>query len=414
MFHILKENFRSLKTHLKSPLYVNSFFIMLTLVTSSFIGFIFWIMAARVYSPSSVGISTALISSLTLISLISILGFDQSIIRFFPERDESNIFYTAFMVTLLVTTIFGIIFILGIDLWAPSLSMVKNNALLFYIFLISNVLTVLAGNAFLALRKSKYYFLQNLFTGSRLILLFPFVIFGSIGIFGSYGTSFVIALIFSILVLFKLGIHPKKFDKEFLKDSFHFSAGNYTFGILTTVPSYVLAIIILNVLGAEQTAYYYLAFTIASILFIIPFSFSTSLFVEGSYGEPLKQNIIRSIKSIFSLLIPLALILFFLGKFILNLIGSNYINALGIFNLMILSSIFMVPYYIFISIKKVQKDMKSLIFIGALLTILCIGLSYILMLKYGLLGVGYGWIITYISISIVVVIIALREKWITK
>ncbi len=178
MFHILKENFRRLKTHLKDPLYVNSFFIMLTLVTSSFIGFIFWIMAAKVYNPSSVGISTALISSLTLISMISILGFNQSIIRFFPERDESKTFYTAAIVTILVTTIFGLIYIFGIDLGSPSLSMIKNNALLFYIFLISNVLTVLAGNAFLALRKSKYYFLQNLITGFRLILLFPFLIFG--------------------------------------------------------------------------------------------------------------------------------------------------------------------------------------------------------------------------------------------
>lgn len=410
MFHKLKETYKSTK----NPLYVNSFYIMLTLAASSVIGFVFWIIAAKSYSPASVGISTALISSLTLISMISMLGFDQSIIRFFPDRDKGKIFSTAAIITILATTIFCVIYIVGIDLWAPSLSLIKNNALLFYIFLMANVLTVLAGNAFLALRKAKYYFLQNLITGARLILLFPFVIFGSLGIFSSYGASFVIAFIFSMLILFMLGIKPKKFDKTFLKDSFHFSMGNYTFGILTAVPSQILAIIILNVLGAEQTAYYYIAFTIASILFIIPFAFSTSLFVEGSHGEPLRKNILRSIKSIFSLLIPLALILYFLGSFILNLIGTNYINALGIFNLMIVSSIFMVPYHIFISIKKVQKDMKSLIFIGALLTTLAIGLSYVLMLIYGLMGVGYGWIITYIFISIVVVIIALKEKWITK
>jgi O-antigen/teichoic acid export membrane protein len=387
---------------------------MLTLAASSVIGFVFWIIAAKSYSPASVGINTALISSLTLISMISMLGFDQSIIRFFPDGDQDKIFSTAAIITILATTIFCVIYILGIDLWAPSLSMIKNNALLFYIFLMANVLTVLAGNAFLALRKAKFYFLQNLITGARLILLFPFVIFSSLGIFSSYGASFVIAFIFSILILFILGIKPKKYDKTFLKDSFHFSMGNYTFGILTAVPSQILAIVILNVLGAEQTAYYYIAFTIASVLFIIPFAFSTSLFVEGSHGEPLRKNILRSIKSIFSFLIPLALILYFLGSFILNLIGANYTNALGIFNLMIISSIFMVPYHIFISIKKIQKDMKSLIFIGALLTTLAIGLSYALMLKYGLMGVGYGWIITYIFISILVVIIALKEKWITK
>lgn len=413
MYQKLKNNFNSLKNHLESPLYVNSFYIMLTMAASSVIGFVFWIVAAKVYSPSSVGINTALISSLSVLTLISMLGFDQSIIRFFPEGDKSRIFSTAIIITVFATAVFGLIFILGIDLWAPSLSMIKNNALLFYVFLLANVLTVLAGIAFLALRKAKYYFIQNLITGIRLILLIPFVALTSLGIFSSYGVSFVIALIFSIIVLYKFGIHPKKFDKNFLTDSFHFSAGNYTFGILTVIPSQILSIIILNTLGADQTAYYYIAFTIASILFIIPQAFSTSLFVEGSHGEPLRKNILRSLGSIFSLLIPLAIIFYIMGGFILTLIGHNYLNALGLFDLMILSSIFMVPYYIFISIKKVQKDMKSLIFIGALLTTLTIGLSYLLMLKYGLMGVGYGWIVTYVSISIIVVIYALKEKWIS-
>ena len=47
----------------------------------------------------------------------------------------------------------------------------------------------------------------------------------------------------------------------------------------------ILPIMVLNVLGAEQAAYYYIAYAIAALLFMIPSAISMSLFVEGSHGE---------------------------------------------------------------------------------------------------------------------------------
>lgn len=385
---------------------------MLTLVVSSGIGFLFWILAARIYSAEFVGINTALISSITLITMFSSMGFDQSIIRFFPEMDKSKIFSTSTIITLLFTTLFGIIYIVGIDLWSPSLSIIKDIAFIFYFFLIAYALANLSGNAFIALRKGKYYFIQNLITGSRLVFLFPFIIFGTLGIFTSFGVSFILATVFSIILLYKLGIHPKKLDKNILKKSYKFSAGNYIFGLLTSAPSFILSIVILNILGAEQTAYYYISLTIVSILYIIPSSFSTSVFVEGSHGEPLRKNVLKSIISIAVLLIPSSILLYFLAPFLLGLIGPNYLNGLDIFRLMILTAFFLIFYNIFISIKKVQKDMKGLIFFGILYTILILGLSYILMLNYGLIGVGYAWISTYGIMSVIIFIMAVRERWI--
>ncbi len=62
---------------------------MLNSITGSGIGFIFWIVAAKFYSTEVVGITTALLSSITLITMFSFLGFDQSIIRF-PSGDKVN------------------------------------------------------------------------------------------------------------------------------------------------------------------------------------------------------------------------------------------------------------------------------------------------------------------------------------
>jgi len=77
-------------------------------------------------------------------------------------------------------------------------------------------------------------------------------------------------------------------DRGFLNDAFHFSAGNYLAGLFITCPNLILPIMVLNTLGAEQAAYYYIAFAIASLLFMIRNAVSMSLFVEGSHDEALK------------------------------------------------------------------------------------------------------------------------------
>ena len=92
---LIHKKYKKIKGHLKDPLYKNSFFILLTMVISGLFGFIFWIIAAKFYSQEEVGISTALISAVTLISILSYLGLDQSIIRFFPEGNKLKILTTS-------------------------------------------------------------------------------------------------------------------------------------------------------------------------------------------------------------------------------------------------------------------------------------------------------------------------------
>ncbi|MFX0206840.1 MAG: oligosaccharide flippase family protein, partial [Candidatus Hodarchaeota archaeon] len=95
IWRIAKNKISQFKKHVRDPLYKNSFLIMLTSISNAAFGLIFWIIAAKIYSKEDVGIATALISSLGLLVLLSRFGFDQSIIRFFPEGDKSKIFSTS-------------------------------------------------------------------------------------------------------------------------------------------------------------------------------------------------------------------------------------------------------------------------------------------------------------------------------
>lgn len=130
----IPKNIKELKQHLKDPLYKNSFFIMFTSISSAGSGFVFWMLAAKLYSKEDVGVATALISSMALLVLLSRFGLDSSIIRYFPEKDKSRVFSTSAVITTFFAVLLGIIFIAGIDLWLPELGGIlksKNASLLF-------------------------------------------------------------------------------------------------------------------------------------------------------------------------------------------------------------------------------------------------------------------------------------------
>lgn len=406
---ILPRNFKEIRNHLKDPLYKNSLYILLTMVTSGLCGFLFWIIAAKLYSQEDVGISTALISAMSLITVLSTLGFDQSIIRFFPDGNKLKILTTSTIVITIATLIFGVIFVAGINIWSSKLAIVQYILFPFFISIVAFSLTQPTSQVFIALRQSKYYFYQNIFLALRVVLIFiPFL--GKLGIFLSFGISSVIAIIFSFYFIYKFKLDKIKhesylsIDWSYIKESFRFSMGNYFFVILFTIPGYILPIMVLNVLGSEQTAYYYIAYTLGSVPFMISAAFGTSLFVEGSHGESLRKNTLKSSFAIFLVLTPITLVMYLFGGYFLGLIGTSYVNGTNLLKVIVVSSFFYSICMIFFSIRRVQKKMGDLIVISGIIFLLLIGLSYPLMIKFGIIGVGYAWLISYFVASVIILI----------
>ncbi|MGF7119182.1 polysaccharide biosynthesis C-terminal domain-containing protein [Methanobacterium oryzae] len=405
--NITAKNFMRFK---KDPLYKTSFLIILTSILNSFIGFLFWIFASRLYSTEYIGLNTAIISLMFIIVYISSFGFDQSIIRFFPNRNNSNVFSTAITISASFSVLIGIIFILSISFWSPSLIILQEHPLLFIAFVLANSITFLASNSFIALRKAQYYLYQTIVIGSRLLFLFSFIFLGEFGILYSIGTSLIIATMFSTYFLFKVDIRFKKIDINFLKESFRFSMGNYFAGIFNMIPTYVLPVIVLNILGAVDAAYYYISFAIFSVLSFIPNAFSTSLFVEGSHGKSLNETAIKSFKLTVIILIPLIILIFLYGDVMLSIFGKDYLEGFTLLKILSISSFFVAIYQTYISIKKVQKDIKSLIIISSMNSALIIFLSYLLMMIFGINGIGYSWLISYGIFALLILIKIKRKK----
>ncbi len=386
---------------------------MLSSISTAGFGFIFWFLAAKFYSASDVGIATGIMSSMTLIVNLSRFGLDYSIIRFFPTHDKCKVFSTSTVISTLIALIFGLIFISGINSFSPELSFLRSPlyTLFYFISLTSSSVIFMAGIFFVAIREAEFQLYLNLIVGSRVLFVILFISLGAIGIFYAVGASFFIAFLISLVLILKSGTDLKlKIDRKFLTDSFNFSAGNFLTGLFMTVPNTLLPIMILNMHLVEQAAYYYIVFGIVSLLFMIPESISTSLFVEGSNGQSLKKTVIQSLVIIFLLLTPIALFFYLYGSLILGFIGQDYVaGGFRCFQANDLCQFFVVVNNVYFAIKRIQKDTKEITLLSGIIFILLIGLAFLLIPVLGIEGIGYAWIISYGTGALIILIQVFRK-----
>lgn len=279
---------------LRDPLLRSSLFIFLSQIAASGLGFVFWIVASRYYPQNDVGVAAAILSSVSLVILVSRLGLDQSVIRYFPSHDKGSVLTTAVVVTTSLAFILGLIYVILAQTWSSELEMLFNDPLIFLVLILVTSILSIFTSALIALRRSELYLVQNLLLGFRIPLLLPLALIGAVGILVSTTAASIVAVVVMIPILGSTGIRLKNIDSKFLKDSFAFSVSNYFSTLFVAAPASLLPIIALVNIGAENAAIYYIVYMIASVIYIIPTALGLSLFVEGSHGQPLMNNVSKN------------------------------------------------------------------------------------------------------------------------
>ncbi|MFX4263312.1 lipopolysaccharide biosynthesis protein [Pelotomaculum propionicicum] len=406
---------KKIRQHLKDPLYINSFFMALSRFLNASGGFIFWLLAARLYSKEDVGLTSALFSYLELVLLFSVIGTDFLLIRYLPIYDKKKVFNTCLSISISFSLITGVFFVLGCDFFSAGLSVIKSPYYfaMFVLFGAANTFNQITGTTFIAMRQSANYFLQNLIRSVRIPLLIPLFYMGSLGIFQSLGIACILSSLFSLYLLGKNPGLNFKIDKNFIKKTYKFSLYHYFANNLSEASMLIIPIMVFNLLGKVEAANYYIASAIGDLVLIIPGVLGTSLFVEGSHGENTKNNLVKAIKVTYALLIPIIFIIYLYGNFFLGLFGESYMESYKLLCLISISSLLTSIYTLFVSILRIKMKMGTVLKLNMLMSAILLGLSYMFSVKYGLAGVGYARIVTSIIIAVVIAVIfkqVLREE----
>lgn len=399
------------KEQLRKPLYRNSLFIALGRITDVGFGFLFWTVAARLYSQSDLGVATALISSLGLVITLSRLGFDTALVRFFPSKEKGTVLSTTLWITLIATLIASILYLLFIPFITPELFLLRGYFLVFLLFALANSFENIVENALLAIRRSDIRWILHLFLGMRIALLLPFVFLGSFGIFSSLGVAYLAVFLLSVFFIRQNFVITGEISSEYLKEKFRFSSFNYLASLLASIPTLVFPIMILNLLGAEDAALYYIAFTIGNLVLIVPDAIATSFFVEGSHGVNLRKAAMHTLGATYAILIPAILVIVLFGNLFLGLFGPAYIVAFDLLRLIAISGLFVAIYNLFIPLQNIRLRVGAIVMVNLVRCVLLLGLGYVLMLHMGVIGIGFAWLATYAVLAGGIVVFFLKPTF---
>ena len=411
-----------LKQFLTTPLYTNAVYLMVNAVFVSLLSFFFWVVVARFYTEADIGYSSAIISAATLLATLSLFGFNFSLIRFLPQAEKPQELINSYLtLSGLISLIIAGIFLASIDFWSPALAFIKGNAIFSATFIILTLILALSAPVcatFIARRRAGFVLcLNTIYSLIKIPLPLLFVLFfHSFGIVASWGIAMGVSLVVSLFLFMpRVQSHYKPIPTlklNLIRGMWQYSGGNYLADLFMAAPFLVLPIMVVNLLGPEQSAYFYIAWMIATLLLAIPNGISLSLFAEGSHLEDkLRENTIKSLKFTFLLLLPAVILLILVGKWLLLAFGQSYsTNGLHLLWILIISCLPLGINYIYTSILRVTNRIKELVVIWGFIAIAVLVVSYLVMPTTGIMAIGYAWFGVHCVVAIYVLAFA-RRLW---
>jgi O-antigen/teichoic acid export membrane protein len=203
-----------------------------------------------------------------------------------------------------------------------------------------------------------------------------------------------------------------RIDRDFTLKTFRFSSLNYLASLVQSIPTLVMPILIVNLISPENAALYYIAFTIGNLVLIIPDAITTSFFVEGSHGINLRWGATRTLLAIYAFLIPAVFFILFFGEQLLGIFGNDYLGALDLLMVVAVSSIFVTIYNVFLPIQNIRLHVGNIVVINLVRFMLLLGLSYIFLIRFGIIGAGYAWLITHAILGLGITVFVKSKRWI--
>ena len=152
---------------------------------------------------------------------------------------------------------------------------------------------------------------------------------------------------------------------------------------------------ILALLGPEDNATFYISWMLANILFILPNALSSAVLAHfSSLDELISSRLFYLILISFVVVTPIATGLILLSKFLLAFFAGAYVQMGQPLLIILIVSIF--PYTVnslVLSELRLNEDNKGIILLSFVVFITSLVLMVIAAGKYGLLGIGFGWLI---------------------
>jgi O-antigen/teichoic acid export membrane protein len=384
----------------------NSSSLIGTTAISSVIGFFYWLLAARRFSPEAVGIASASISAMMLLSTAGVLGFGTLLIGELPQQPgrEKTLITTALITVGITGAVLGILFALGAPWLSPGLRALSESFANISLFSFGVCLTAIAlvlDQAMIGLLRGGLQFWRNIIMavaklGILLIASFYLSTRSGLIIYGAWVAGILISLVVigSWVILRNRRIREYFPQWGLLRQLGRPAISHHALNLSLQVTGLILPLLVTTILSVSMNAYFYTAWMIANLAFVGPAALTTVLYaVVAADKDELIQKIRLTLKLSLWVGLLTSGVLIVGSSLLLNFFGTAYaqeaawclrILGLGVFPLIIRTH--------YVAIYRIFDRIVSAAKIMALCSINELVFAAIGAWKGGLAGLSLGWL----------------------
>lgn len=311
-----------------------------TTVVTSGMGFAYWWLAARQYSPETVGFGSATVSTMMLLSSIGMLGLGTLLITELPRQPghEVSLISTGLVVVGVVGGVIGILFAIvapDISIQFASLRASVLNVVIFAAGVSFSAITLVLDQALIGILEGKLQFWRNaIFAAAKLILLFVAGLYISqktgMTVYSAWtmGMILSVAMLF-IYTLFKNGWRGKAYLPrwDILRKLGRAALEHHMLNLIIMVPTQLLPVLVVMLLSAKMNAWFYVSWMLANFVFVIPTSLSMVLHAMNAAEQAtLSQRARMTIALSFVACFMIVAVLYLETQPVLGVFGLGYVQ----------------------------------------------------------------------------------------
>lgn len=380
-----------------------------TTILTSILGFAYWWVAARQFSPETVGFASAAISAMLLLGNICILGLGTLLIGELPRQrgKEASLIIGALLIVGGLGGGVGVLFAFVAPAISPAFQILRANLgdiVLFAIGVALTAITLVLDQALIGLLRGDWQFWRNtLFAATKLVALFAVGVFLShitgLTIYATWTAGNALSLaVFAGFVVLKGGWSVSSYVPEWvlLRRLRSAALQHHILNLMLQIPPFALPVLTTIILSARVNAWFSVSYMIAAFVSFLPGALATVLYAISSAQPTLLPHKARLTLGLSLVACLLANVVFLLGaRQILDLFGHAYAEqaswSLRILGLVAFPVIIKNHY---IAVHRVQGQLTQAMLPIAAGTFLEVGVSVLGAYLGGLIGLSLGLMIS--------------------
>lgn len=408
----------------------NSLYLMASTVVTAGLGYIFWVLAAHVFTSHEVGIGSAVISLCSAAALLTYLGSSAILIERLPARELSSAWTTVLVRVCLVTA--GVTAV-ATALAVPVLLASKDYRLFFSTWppiLVAVVgaaawtLVNLFGAAFIAARRAgRLLSIQTLGSTAKLLFLLPLAAAGAgaMGLVEAWVAGAVLGVgIGAAWLVPRMGLgrrpglrlhrratvtpgprlrqsgrprHRRALAPPSAGSVRHL-LGQHMTSVGGAATPLALPILVVLRLGVTPNAYFYITWMMGSAFFMVSPAVSQAVFAEGVRAHSDLRSVVgKALRVIVIILVPAMVVMIVGGRFILGLFGPAYASAgYGLLILLAISAMPDAVSNIAVAVFRVTQRLAYSTALNLSMFFVTLVSAWVLMPSLGIAGVGVAWL----------------------